>query len=264
MARFCTLFSGSSGNSFYIGSGNTGVLVDAGRSAKQLENALKSNELDISTIKAIFITHEHSDHIKGLRVFASRYNVNVYTSAGTLKALKRLDVLNEKFGYSVIDQSGVHIDGMSIYCFRTSHDSSESVGYIINTADGKKIVIATDIGFMSDTVREAICGSDLAVIESNHDIHMLQNGAYPYYLKRRILSTKGHLSNDACAKELPDFVRAGTKRFVLAHLSGENNIPELAYETSMCSLRQAGMKKDIDFKLYVAPKENIGGSSIVF
>lgn len=264
MARFCTLFSGSKGNSFYIGSGEVSILIDVGRSARQLEHALISNDLDVKGIKAIFITHEHSDHIKGLRILASRYNIRVYASKGTINILKKMEVLNEKFSYDIIDENGIWVDGMFIIPFKTSHDSVESVGYIIKTTDGRKIVVVTDIGYISDTVRESIRGSDLVIIESNHDVRMLQNGNYPYYLKRRILSQTGHLSNEACARELPDFVRSGTTRFVLAHLSGENNVPELAYETSICSLNRAGMKKGIDFQLYVAPKENIGGKAIIF
>lgn len=264
MARFCTLFSGSKGNSFYIGCGDSAILIDAGRTAKQLENALKSNDLDVTKIKAIFVTHEHLDHIKGIKVFASRYNIKVYSSEGTMKALERMGILTDKFQHEVIGDNGVEVAQMRVVPFKTSHDSVDSVGYTIHTKDERKVVVATDIGYMSETVRNSIRGSDLAVIESNHDIRMLQNGVYPYYLKRRILSNTGHLSNEACARELPEFVKYGTTRFVLAHLSGENNLPELAYETSMCALKQAGLQKDVDFKLYVAPKENIGGKVIIF
>ena len=264
MARFCTLFSGSKGNSFYIGCGDCAILIDAGRSAKQLENALMSNDLDVNTIKAIFITHEHTDHIQGIRVLASRYNIKVYASNGTLNELMRMNILNGKFPYGIIDSRGIKIDGIEVVPFRTSHDSVESVGYIVKTPDKRKIVIATDIGYISETVRKSIEGSDLLVIESNHDVRMLQNGSYPYNLKRRILSNIGHLSNEACAKELPSLAKTGTTRFVLAHLSSENNVPELAYETSKSYLTQAGLKEDVDFKLYVAPKENIGGKSIIF
>lgn len=264
LARFCTLFSGSSGNSYYIGSGDAAILIDAGRSAKQIEHAIQSNELDIKAVRAIFVTHEHSDHIKGIRVLASRYGLKVYSSKGTLEALENMEVLNGKFPYDVIDERGIEIAGMFVVPFATSHDSRESVGYIIKTADDRKLVIATDIGIVSDTVRSAVKGSDLAVIESNHDVHMLQNGSYPYYLKRRILSKTGHLSNEACAEELPKFAKTGATRFVLAHLSGENNLPLLAYETALSSLQACGMKKGIDFQLFVAPKENIGGKSMIF
>lgn len=256
MAKLCTLFSGSSGNSTYIGSDDIGILIDAGRSAKQLENAMKVNNIDSSKIQAIFVTHEHTDHIKGINVLASRYNIPIYSSHGTIKAMEEMGVLNGKFKYGVIDEKGISIGGMFVEPFKTSHDSKESVGYKIKTYDYKKIVIAMDIGVVSDRVRDALKDCDVAIIESNHDVNMLKSSKYPYFLKRRILSNVGHLSNDDCAKELPDLVRSGVKRFILAHLSCENNIPNLALATSVCSLEAEGMRKGIDFDISVAPKEN--------
>ncbi len=265
MARLCPLFSGSSGNSIYIGSGGTGILIDVGRSAKQLEKAIKQCEIDLFSIKAIFVTHEHSDHIRGLRVFASRYGIDVYSSKGTLEALEsKGGILCDKFCAKIIPKEGIYINDIFIKSFSTSHDSKESVGYIINTGDERKITIATDIGYISDEVRDAINGCDLLFIESNHDVNMLKSGTYPYYLKRRILSDKGHLSNEACSKELPKFAKNGTTRFILAHLSGENNIPELAYQTALNSFMTAGLIEGIDFELSVAPKENVTGKSLVF
>ena len=265
MARLCPLFSGSSGNSIYIGSGGTGILIDVGRSAKQLEKAIKQCEIDLFSIKAIFVTHEHSDHIRGLRVFASRYGIDVYSSKGTLEALEsKGGILCDKFCAKIIPKEGIYINDIFIKSFSTSHDSKESVGYIINTGDERKITIATDIGYISDEVRDAINGCDLLFIESNHDVNMLKSGPYPYYLKRRILSDKGHLSNEACSKELPKFAKNGTTRFILAHLSGENNIPELAYQTALNSFMTAGLIEGIDFELSVAPKENVTGKSLVF
>lgn len=264
LAKFCPLFSGSKGNSFYAGSDDFGVLIDAGRSAKQIENALRLNGIDVHSVQAIFITHEHADHVNGLRVFASRYGIRVFASAGTISALERMGVLNGKFPYATIDGRGVDIDGMSVTPFSTSHDSSESVGYIVKTTDSKKLAFATDIGVVSESVRRSITGCDLVVLESNHDVHMLQSGEYPYYLKRRILSDRGHLSNDACARELPQIVKSGAKHIVLAHLSEENNVPQLAYETSLCSLTMSGFSRGRDFELSIAPKDNLGGELIVF
>lgn len=260
----CPLCSSSSGNSIYISSGETGLLVDAGNTAKQLEILMRENQIGISTINAIFVTHEHADHIKGLKVFASRYGIRIYSSKGTMESLDQLGILNGRFGYDVIDSKGIEVNGIYITPFNTSHDSRESVGYVIKTVDNRKIAIATDIGFVSDTVREAIQGCDAIVIESNHEVRMLQNGRYPYYLKRRILSDVGHLSNESCAKELPNLVKTGTTKFILAHLSLENNDPQLAYITSLCSLIENGMKENVDFKLYVAPKINKNGEHIMF
>lgn len=264
MAKLCPLFSGSKGNCIYLGASGNAILIDAGRSAKQIENAIVANSLDISIIKAIFVTHEHIDHIRGIKTLASKYNMKVYSSKGTMDILNQKGILNGKFEYGVIEKDGVEESGMYIKSFKTSHDCKESVGYIIKTPDNKKVVIATDLGYISDEVREAICGSDAVVIESNHDIGMLENGYYPYALKRRILSNQGHLSNIACAKELPYFLKHGTRRFILAHLSKENNMPELAYQTSVCHLEERGMKNGIDFLLDVAPEVNNGNHKMIF
>ena len=264
MARICPLFSSSRGNSTYVGTSDSGVLVDVGRSTKQLEQALLANNIDTSAIRAIFITHEHSDHIQGLKVFASRYNLKVFASSGTMEALEQKGILTGKFPVEVIDEGGTEVGGMFVKPFETPHDSQQSVGYIIDTADHKRAVIATDIGYMTDTIRSATDGADVVLIESNHDVRMLQNGPYPYYLKKRILSNIGHLSNDACAAELSTFIKRGITKFILAHLSQENNVPELAFETSVCHLAAQGMKHDADYQLMVAPVVNLGVKEFVF
>lgn len=264
MARFCPLFSGSSGNSYYIGSAKEGILIDAGRSAKQITDMLNSCEIEIAAVKAIFITHEHSDHVAGLRVLASRHHIPVYASEGTLNALEAMGCVNEKVQAGTIDDHGLSIAGMKITPFPISHDSAECVGYQIETSDGRKIALSTDLGYLSDQVRNCLAGSDMVVLESNHDVGMLQNGPYPYVLKRRILSKTGHLSNDACASELESLVRGGSTRFVLAHLSLENNTPDLAFQTSLCALKLSGMKQGHDFELYVAPRANTENRTIVF
>jgi phosphoribosyl 1,2-cyclic phosphodiesterase len=264
MTRFCPLFSGSSGNSYYIGSASSGILIDAGRSAKQLTNMLNFCGIEMHAIRAIFVTHEHSDHVNGLRVLASKYHIHVYSSLGTLNALEKMGCINDKFKSDVIDEDGVEVADMVIKPFRTSHDSAESVGYRVHTHDGRSVGFSTDLGYMSEEVRNALYGSDLVVLESNHDIGMLNNGPYPYPLKKRILSNTGHLSNLACADELCGLAKKGTTRFVLAHLSSENNTPELAYQTALCSLSLAGLKQGTDFELSVALKENTLGKVTIF
>lgn len=261
MAKLVTLFSSSSGNSYYIGSSGQAVLIDAGRSCKQIEQAMMSNNLDMRSVRAIFVTHEHTDHCSGLRVLASRYGINVYASAGTLDALEAGGKLDSRFTSDVIE-SRVSLGDMLVERINTPHDAAESCGYRVTTPDGKKAIVATDMGVMLPSVREAISCCDLAVVESNHDVNMLLSGPYPYTLKRRILSDKGHLSNTACAQELPEFVRRGVRRLVLGHLSGENNTPDVAYQTALCELTQAGMKLDEDFTLEVAPKETNGKAVI--
>lgn len=264
MARLCPLFSSSGGNSTYVGSGGVGVLIDAGKSAKQLERALNANDIATKGIEAIFLTHEHSDHIQGLRVFASRYKIKVFASQGTMQSLDQKGVLTGGFECEIISDAGIEVAGMRIKPFKTPHDSIESVGYVIHTGNGRRAAIATDIGYMSADVKDNISGADVLMIESNHDVRMLQNGAYPYYLKRRILSDIGHLSNEACAVELPGFINAGTKRIVLAHLSRENNVPELAFQTAVCALSEKKMAVGQDFELTVAPVENFGSENIIF
>lgn len=258
MARFFPLFSGSSGNSYYIGHSEGGILIDAGVSARRLTAALIRAEVDPAKIQAIFVTHEHSDHIAGLRVFASRNRIRVFASHGTLMALEQMDVLTPQFDSFVIGQDGVETGGMRIVPFHTSHDSRESLGYIIQTSDGRNIAVATDLGYLSEEVIGAITGCDLVVLESNHDVRMLQIGPYPYYLKRRILSDTGHLSNDACASVLPRLLQSGATRFVLGHLSKENNYPELARQTALSSLTLSHAAEGSDYLLSVAPVENYG------
>ncbi len=263
MARFCPLFSGSSGNSYYIGSAREGVLIDAGRSAKQITGMLESCGISRAAVRAVFVTHEHTDHVAGLRVLASRNHLPVYASRGTLDALRTAGYGNG-FEMNVVPEAGVAVAGMKISPFPIPHDSAECVGYRIDTADGRTAALSTDLGCLSDSVRNHIAGADLVVLESNHDVGMLENGPYPYPLKRRILSKTGHLSNDACSTELSGFIRRGSTRVVLAHLSRENNTPELAFQTALCALSMSNMKQGKDFELYVAPRENTMNRMILF
>lgn len=254
MARFCPLFSGSSGNCTYIGSAAGGVLVDVGVSARRIECALREREIDPRSIQAVFITHEHSDHIAGLRILAKRYGYKVYASAGTLDALVEAQVLGEGDAFEAITDDGVEAAGMYVLPFHTSHDSRESLGFRLHTADGRALAVATDTGHMTDEIRGALIGCDLVLLESNHDVRMLENGPYPYYLKRRILGDKGHLSNECCAAELPFLAQQGTTRFILGHLSDVNNFPDLAYSASKAALQQAGLLEGRDYLLSVAPR----------
>lgn len=262
MAKLVTLFSSSGGNSYYIGASGQAVLIDAGRSCKQIEQAMMSNNLDMRSVRAIFITHEHSDHCQGLRVLASRYGIPVYASKGTMEELEQAGRLDSRFNTDIIE-SRISIGDMLIERIDTPHDAAESCGYRVTTADGRKAIVATDMGIMLPTVRRAISQCDVAVVESNHDVNMLLSGPYPYPLKRRILSDRGHLSNIACAEELPYFVQSGVKHILLGHLSAENNTPDVAYQTALCALTQAGLKLNEDFTLQVAPGET-NGKAVIF
>lgn len=229
--------------------------MDVGVSAKRIEMALNDRGIDPRSIGAVFITHEHSDHISGLRILVKRYGYPVYASAGTLEALLEAGVLQEGNTFGVITEEGMETASMVVKAFHTSHDSRESLGFRIHTWDGRKIAVATDMGYVSDTVRQALCGCDLVQLESNHDVNMLEVGPYPYQLKRRILSDKGHLSNEACAQELVALSQTGVTRFYLAHLSKENNRPEQAYITSHMAMEAGGLKENTDYVLRVAPRD---------
>lgn len=255
MAKFCSLFSGSSGNSEYIASGDTGILIDMGRSAKQITDALVQREILPESIKAIFITHGHIDHTKGARVFANRYSVPVYATEATAAELRRCGAVDEKTDLRAL-HSCVEVGGITVECFSTSHDSPGSCGYVATLPDERRISVCTDLGELTPEVCAAIEGTDLVLIESNHDINMLMNGAYPYPLKMRIAGSHGHLCNEDCDKELVRLVKKGTTRLFLGHLSRENNLPELALQSAVAELSMAGMKKGFDYEITVCPPEN--------
>ena len=260
MIKFCPLFSSSSGNSVYIGDNGNGILVDVGRSAKQTDLMLKNIGVDPSEIKGIFITHEHTDHVNGLSVFAARHKIPVYGAPGTILSLKQKAILNEKHIDNAFSDKCICVGGLNIQPIRTSHDCADGRGYIITGCDGvTKVAIATDTGFVSNELLSAMTGCKLAYIESNHDVNMLKTGPYPFTLQKRILSNIGHLSNDACADTLRALVNKGTTHFVLAHLSQENNTPELAYNTSTAALQEMGALENRDYIIKVAEPENTGG-----
>ena len=260
MARFCSLFSSSSGNATYIGSGRTGILIDAGVSAKRIRTALQDRDIDPGSIRAIFVTHEHADHIKGIRVLQSQLGVPVYATAGTLRGMDDCGALDSRFPQTVLPVGGeVAIGDLLVRAFPTPHDSNESCGFTVELPDERKAAVATDIGHMTNEVMNGILGCDLVMLESNHDIGMLQNGPYPYFLKRRILSDVGHLCNDACADVAVRLVEHGTTRLFLGHLSAENNLPQLAYQTTLSALQLAGAALGKDYTLQVNPRENDEG-----
>lgn len=257
MARFCSLFSSSSGNCTYIGQPDGGILIDVGVSAKRTAETLDCIGVDIRSVGAIFVTHEHTDHIQGIRVLASKHNIPVYASTGTLEAMAENGTLNGKFPSEVIPWEGVECNGMFIRPFKTPHDSRESVGYTVTTADGNRLAVATDIGTVTDEVLNNIACCSLVLLESNHDVRMLQNNPrYTYALKRRILSDTGHLSNESCAKTAAHLIESGTTRLFLGHLSKENNMPELAYQTTSAALTASGFEEGTDYILRVAGTGN--------
>ncbi len=253
MARIYPLFSSSRGNATYIGSQKEGILIDAGVSCKRLFEAFDRCGLEVSAVKAIFITHEHSDHVGGLSVFTKRTGIPVYARGKTLQCLLNSGFVNSKY-YEI--NSSIEAAGMEITPFDTPHDAVQSCGYRIITPEGKTCAVCTDLGHVTSEVEKNLNGCGLVMLESNYDEKMLRCGSYPEYLKSRIRSKHGHLSNSDCAKQLRNLVENGTTRIILAHLSQENNTPQTAAQTAVSGLE--GFVRDRDYLLEVAPVETMG------
>ena len=261
--RFCPLFSGSSGNALYLGSGNTHLLVDAGMSGAKVTAEMERVGLHPGDLSGILVTHEHADHIAGVGILSRRYDIPIYANEGTWAAMReKLGNINEK-NIMVFDTgANFHIGSLDITPFSTPHDAAEPVGYSFY-AGRNKLSIATDLGTVKESWLRHIEESDLVLLESNHDVDMLKAGRYPYELKRRILGTKGHLSNDAAGKAAVELVRRGVRSIVLGHLSGENNFPELAYQ-SVCSMLQLeGIEPGRDVMLSVASRDGASGMHVI-
>ncbi len=247
-----SLFSGSSGNSVYLKCGDDEYLIDAGVSFKVLACALKASGKNIKNIKAIFVTHEHSDHISGLDVLLKNIDIPVYINSKSAEyILKNIPGFRCTKNF-IIKNPGekITLPNCTVNIFKTPHDSCGSVGYRFDT-DGESFGYATDLGYVTREIARNLFGCKTVIIESNHDIQMLKNGKYPYMLKQRILSDHGHLSNDACAKFLPHLIKNGAEKIVLSHLSKDNNTPEIAYETNAAEISKVGFSVS-DINLCVA------------
>lgn len=226
-----SLFSGSSGNCFFVEGENTKLLIDCGVSARSAEKALASLGVNLCDISAIFVTHEHVDHTKGLEVISKRFHIPTYMTELTARALIHDPCASLLRDLYLFDGNySVDIGEFHIKSFLTPHDSARSVGYTVEK-DGVKLGFATDMGCLRENVKEALIGCRAALVEANHDIVMLDMGPYPFDLKRRIKSERGHLSNDDCAELCRFLCENGTKSILLGHISKENNTPALAVET---------------------------------
>lgn len=260
MMRICSIASGSSGNCVYVGTDATHLLMDVGISGKRTEAGLQELGIRMQDIDGIFLTHEHADHISGLGVLARKYGVPVYGTKGTLGAVRAnhsLGTIDEElFRYVQADEK-LTVKDVTVYPVRTSHDAAEPVAYRVSH-DKQKIGIITDLGCYNAYTVECLRDLDVLYLEANHDINMLQVGPYPYYLKQRILGKKGHLSNEAAGKLLSMLLHDDMKAVVLGHLSQENNLPELAYETVRVEVTMSDTKyKADDFPLYVARRNEV-------
>jgi phosphoribosyl 1,2-cyclic phosphodiesterase len=222
----CILASGSKGNAIYVSDGDTSLLIDAGLSGKEIERRMRSRDLDPTSLDAILVTHEHADHVRGVGVLSRRYDLPVYinpktdgAAAGQIKKIR--DVRHFACGRSFT------INDLTLHPFSTSHDASDSAGFTVQR-DGIKIGIATDLGIATSVVRTHLKHCSLLILESNHDPQMLMEGPYPWYLKQRVRGRTGHLANEASRDLLGDLLHDRLIHVVLAHLSEQNNTPELA------------------------------------
>ncbi|MBN2851150.1 MAG: MBL fold metallo-hydrolase [Clostridia bacterium] len=255
MIEFASLFSGSSGNALYIEHKDTRILIDAGVSGIRIENALLSIGKRAADLTAVLVTHEHSDHTSCLGVMTRRYNLPIYINRGTWNHVKNfIGKVNEANIYHFNSNEEFTLGDFKVNPFSIPHDASDPVGFSF-FAENKKITTATDIGHMNDDIRKNIENSDLLLLECNHDLRMLENGSYPYPLKRRIKGDFGHLCNDHTSQTILELARKGQRRFLLGHLSHENNYPELAFKTVAGCLIDNGFEVGKDIELEVVLRD---------
>lgn len=258
--RLASIASGSSGNCIYAGSDNTHLLIDAGISNKRIETGLSDLGINASEIDGVLITHEHIDHIGGLGVFSRRHKVPIYAAAGTINEIKKVKSLGE-YDFDLFkeispDEEFV-IGDLSVMPFSIYHDAVSPCGYRINST-GKSAAVVTDLGTYDHYIVNHLQELDAMVIEANHDIRMLETGPYPFYLKRRIMGDYGHLSNERSGQLLCELLHDRVKRIFLGHLSKENNLAELAFETVKLEITMGENEyKGTDFNIEVAPRDRL-------
>ncbi|TJX13150.1 MBL fold metallo-hydrolase [Tissierella creatinini] len=253
--RFCSLSSGSSGNCQYIETGNTRILIDAGFSGKKIESLLSSIGADPSRLDGILVTHEHLDHSSGVGILSRRYDIPIYANANTWIGMESIiKVIKEKNTKVFTTNGNFDIKDIGIHPISVFHDAREPVGYVIY--HGKfKLSIITDTGWINDKIRNEIKDSNLYFIESNHDINMLREGSYPLDLKKRIMSSHGHLSNDDAGMIMGDVLSGTGEIVLLGHLSQDNNLPHLAYETVRKGIISQGIDADNDISLNLSYRD---------
>jgi phosphoribosyl 1,2-cyclic phosphodiesterase len=258
--RMCSIASGSSGNCIYIGTQDTHLLVDVGISCKRTVEGL--NQLGVSgkDLDGILITHEHTDHIGGLGVMCRKFGIPIYATKGTIDAIKNvtsLGSIDESLFNEIKADEKFVLNDITVNPMKISHDAASPVAYRFQQGK-KRMAVATDLGTYDDYTVECLQGMDVLLLEANHDINMLQVGPYPYALKQRILGNKGHLSNELSGKLLSKLLNDNLKTVFLGHLSRENNLAELAYETVRLEISMADNPyKPDDFPIYVANRSEL-------
>ena len=255
--KFCSLYSGSSGNSIFIASDNAKVLIDAGLAGKKIDDALKHIGEESSSIDGIFITHEHIDHIKGVGVLSRKYDIPIYANHNTWAVMEKNIGKIKGRNIRIMDRrSSITINDLEIRSFNIPHDAIAPVGYTVSSA-GKNASVVTDFGVFTEEIRDNIIDSDIILLESNHDVNMLRMGPYPYKLKLRVLGENGHLSNEDCGSAIVSLLKNDKKKqIVLGHLSGTNNHPDLAYQTVVDVLSANGIRPGDDVILQLASRHN--------
>ena len=260
MIRLCSIASGSSGNCIYIGSDAAHLLVDVGISGKRTESGLNNLGLKGSDLDGILVTHEHSDHINGLGVMARKYHVPIYATKGTINAIKsvrNIGEIDDELFHEVKSDEKLIIKDLTINPMNIDHDAAQPVAYRVAYGN-KRVAICTDLGHFTDYTVECLRGMDAILLEANHDVNMLQAGSYPYYLKQRILSDRGHLSNENSGRLLSRILHDGMQTVLLGHLSKENNMPELAYEAVRMEITLGDNPYNADdFHIQVAKRDEI-------
>ena len=247
------LFSGSSGNAILVSTEDTRILVDAGMNCKKIVEALNMVKVNPFDLSAILITHDHSDHISGLDVFTRKFSIPIYATRDTWSGIHRAEKKPHlpSLDNEIFPEEDFTIGDFNILAFSTPHDTTGSCGYMFSTVSNRA-AIATDIGYMTPLIFDHLKGCDGILLEANYDKDMLWNGEYPYYLKKRIDGNNGHLCNDDCASTVAALCKAGTKHFILGHLSKENNLPQVAERTVIRDLEAEDLVRDRDFTLRIA------------
>jgi phosphoribosyl 1,2-cyclic phosphodiesterase len=253
--ELCSIASGSSGNCIYIGADKVKLLLDCGLSGKRICQGLEQIGVIPQELTGILVTHEHSDHVHGVGVMSRRFDLPIYANQGTWEAMESKIGAIKDHNIKIIDSNKCFsIGSVDVKTYSIPHDAREPVGYSF-FAKGKKVTIATDLGHASQELKQNLYDSDLLLLESNHDIEMLKMGSYPWPLKQRILGDNGHLSNEAAGIIISELVENNVARVVLAHLSKENNFPELAYQTVFSILTERGIRVGQDVKISLAHRD---------
>ena len=257
--KFCPLYSGSSGNALYVEYGETRLLIDAGKSGRTITDALQFIGVDPFSLTGILITHEHSDHIAGAGILARKLKVPLYATTGTWLAMEgKLGMIPPDCKRFIEAGTDFYIGELGVVPFRIPHDAADPVGFRL-WGGRCSVSTATDLGHFPQRVLDSIRDSSLVLLESNHDPDMLlANDHYSQALKRRILGQKGHLSNQTCAEAAVQLVNAGVHNLILGHLSGENNTPRLALETTETRCEIEGMRLGEDVCIDIAYRDRIG------